>query len=343
MACHAVGKPEPKLTWTHAGKPVPQNGQRYSILPDGTLRIIDTQKSDSGTYICTATNIHGIDRAVYSLKILVPPSRPSLHVTETTSSSIRLQWSIDDDGGTSDASKEVEARTKGRAPEAPPPFQFVTTNSSQATLYLTQWEDGGCPIIHFQVEYRRIGLSGWTTVGSKIPPSRTYAVGGLTAGHKYQVRVKAFNAAGFTLKDYTVSTPAAGKAGFRETYREAGEGWNLMSKEHDLDPNSIEWKDPRILVPGLISILAVMLTVVTVCICLRKKPLGKDIGNKAIPSEMCSAHGKNKGDLAEEYQIYSPIRRLPPTPPNPPPPSEARDSTGTAIRSFHREPTKWRS
>ncbi|RXG51247.1 Hemicentin-2, partial [Armadillidium vulgare] len=53
-----VGKPEPKLTWTHAGKPVPQNGQRYSILPDGTLRIIDTQKSDSGTYICTATNIH---------------------------------------------------------------------------------------------------------------------------------------------------------------------------------------------------------------------------------------------------------------------------------------------
>ena len=49
----------------------------------------------------------------------------------------------------------VEAKTKGRTPEAPPLFQFVTSNSSQATLYLTQWESGGCEISHFTVQYKR--------------------------------------------------------------------------------------------------------------------------------------------------------------------------------------------
>ena len=48
----------------------------------------------------------------------------------------------------------VEARTKGRSPESPPLFQFVTTNSSQATLYLTQWESGGCDITHFTIQYK---------------------------------------------------------------------------------------------------------------------------------------------------------------------------------------------
>ena len=57
----------------------------------------------------------------------------------------------------------VDARTKGRPPEAPPLFQFVTTNSSQATLYLTQWESGGCDISHFTVQYRQDSEAQWKT------------------------------------------------------------------------------------------------------------------------------------------------------------------------------------
>ena len=57
--------------------------------------------------------------------------------------------------GTSESSVVVEARTKGRSPEAPPQFQFLTSNSTQATLYLSQWGDGGCPITHFMVYYRK--------------------------------------------------------------------------------------------------------------------------------------------------------------------------------------------
>ena len=55
----------------------------------------------------------------------------------------------------------VTARTKGRTPEPPPPFQFITTNSSQATLYLTQWESGGCDITHFTIMYKLADSDHW--------------------------------------------------------------------------------------------------------------------------------------------------------------------------------------
>ena len=63
--------------------------------------------------------------------------------------------------GTSGASEMVEAKTKGQVPESPPLFQFVTTNSSQATLYLTQWEAGGCPITHFNIQFRKTSNKQW--------------------------------------------------------------------------------------------------------------------------------------------------------------------------------------
>nr|XP_053626185.1 cell adhesion molecule Dscam2-like [Cherax quadricarinatus] len=244
--------------------PIPDPHDRFRVQPDGTLTLADVQRSDSGRYTCTAVNHHGSDTVTYNLTVLVPPSAPLLHVTETTSSSIRVQWSVEDNGGaalqgatlhyrsaggewlraavdgdqrsftardlrcgtlhhfyltahnhigTSSVSSTEAARTKGRPPEAPPQFQFVTTNSSQATLYLAQWGDGGCPITHFSVQYRRDSTTHWTTVGSEVPPSRTFAVGGLEAGGRYLLRVTAHNSAGATPAQYTVTTPAYANAG----------------------------------------------------------------------------------------------------------------------------------
>ena len=43
---------------------------RISILPDGSLRIVNTQRTDSGLYMCRASNIHGNDQVEYNLRIL---------------------------------------------------------------------------------------------------------------------------------------------------------------------------------------------------------------------------------------------------------------------------------
>ena len=41
-----------------------------TVLPDGTLRIMGAQKSDSGIYTCKATNEHANDTVTYDLMVL---------------------------------------------------------------------------------------------------------------------------------------------------------------------------------------------------------------------------------------------------------------------------------
>ncbi|XP_069972795.1 cell adhesion molecule Dscam1 isoform X4 [Penaeus vannamei] len=367
LPCGAVGVPEPVLTWSHETLHIPESHSRFTVQPDGTLTLTDIQRSDSGQYTCTASNHHGVDSVTYNLTVLVPPSAPSLHVTETTASSIRVQWSVEDTGGaslqgatlhyrsaggewmtaevegshraytakglrcgtlhhfyltahnhigTSTASSTVEARTKGRPPEAPPQFQFVTSNSSQATLYLAQWSDGGCPISHYSVQYRLAGMSHWTTVGSEIPPSRTYAVGGLDAGERYELRVTAFNSAGATPAHYKVITPGRGGTGMGVS---AGGGvWGGAA------PTSPVWRDPRVLVPAAVSALALLLTVTTVCVCLRRRPSNTP-RQKEVPEGVTSS-GEEKTAMQAREDVYTTVRRPPPAPPQSTP--ELRDHNG---------------
>ncbi|XP_050729038.1 cell adhesion molecule Dscam2-like isoform X2 [Eriocheir sinensis] len=357
LACGAVGVPEPTLAWTHQGTPIPHAKSRAIVQGDGTLTLGDLERKDGGRYTCTATNTHGRDTATYHLTVLVPPSSPGLHVTETTASSIKVQWTVEDEGGAavlgatihyraaggtwtratvggetttftarelscgtlyhlyitvhnrvgrSEPSRTEAARTKGRPPQAPSQFQFVTTNSTQATLYLAQWGDGGCPITHFTLQYRPRPASPWTTVGTKILPSRTFPLGGLAAGVSYEVKVVAHNTAGATPALYTVTTPPQG-------HPESEVGAGVWESTSPAPPPA--WEDPRVLVPALVSVGALLLTLATVCVCVRRRP-----PNQPPKKGEAAAVGPGMGGAAEEKagrgeQLYTALRRPAPTPP----------------------------
>ena len=59
LSCEASGDPEPSVQWTLSGQPFPNSivSSRVSVVNDNqTLTFSETQKSDEGTYTCTAVN-----------------------------------------------------------------------------------------------------------------------------------------------------------------------------------------------------------------------------------------------------------------------------------------------
>jgi hypothetical protein len=64
--------------------------------------------------------------------------------------------------GSGSASSVVDVRTKGSKPEAPKLEHFLQVNATSVTLLLDTWQDGGCQIKAFAIEYRETaGGSNW--------------------------------------------------------------------------------------------------------------------------------------------------------------------------------------
>ncbi|CAL4075811.1 unnamed protein product, partial [Meganyctiphanes norvegica] len=329
-------------------------------FPDIGISLLDLRANNNGAY--NAASMNGVcGKSIltyYTLFVRVPPSKPSLHVTETTSSSIRVQWNVGDTGGavltgatlhyrsaggewqinemgndrrastvtglpcgtrhhfyltahnsigSSEASPTVEARTKGRPPEAPPQFQFITSNSSQATLYLSQWGDGGCQIKHFNIQYQKEDYSQWTKVGSEIAPRRTYAVVGLTGGTTYKLQVTAVNAAGHKTSYYTFTTPSMGHL---------GSGINVWGSADMSSPGQPLWRDPTVLVPAALSLLTLSLTCAAIACCLRKRPSRSPPRKIEADKSTKMTAAEEKAKLQAQDRTHTIMRRPQPEPPH---------------------------
>ncbi|NWV14374.1 MXRA5 protein, partial [Ptilonorhynchus violaceus] len=74
IPCDAVGEPKPFITWTKVstGALMTANSklQRFEIWKNGTLLIRNAQLQDRGQYLCTAQNLHGIDKMIVVLTVV---------------------------------------------------------------------------------------------------------------------------------------------------------------------------------------------------------------------------------------------------------------------------------
>ncbi|XP_030391159.1 hemicentin-2 isoform X3 [Gopherus evgoodei] len=73
LPCAARGIPEPRLTWSKDGVPVPEREGKFTLLPSGELMVKDAQGGDAGTYTCTAENSAGKATLQLQLAVHVPP------------------------------------------------------------------------------------------------------------------------------------------------------------------------------------------------------------------------------------------------------------------------------
>ncbi|XP_053312490.1 contactin-5 [Spea bombifrons] len=88
LECKPQASPKPTISWMKGDRAVRQN-KRVAVLPDGSLRILNTSKADEGKYTCRGENIFGSAEIVASVfvteptKIELTPKRTELTVGES--------------------------------------------------------------------------------------------------------------------------------------------------------------------------------------------------------------------------------------------------------------------
>ena len=71
FTCRVVGDPKPSVTWSRNGVVLSDSGrfEIYEEKDDFVLEVFDTTTQDTGTYVCTATNLAGQKMAEASLTV----------------------------------------------------------------------------------------------------------------------------------------------------------------------------------------------------------------------------------------------------------------------------------
>lgn len=108
--------------------------------------------------------------------------------------------------GSGTSSNIENARTKGNEPVAPLRQHFIRANVTSVLLELSSWQDGGCPISYFTIEFRRNGHSDWILVSSNIAPQARFIIPDLEPRTAYDLRITAHNNAGPKMAEYFFMT-----------------------------------------------------------------------------------------------------------------------------------------
>ncbi|XP_004768021.1 hemicentin-1 isoform X1 [Mustela putorius furo] len=73
LPCEVKSLPPPVITWAKETQLISPFSPRHTFLPSGSMKIIETRVSDSGMYLCVATNIAGNVTQSVKLNVHVPP------------------------------------------------------------------------------------------------------------------------------------------------------------------------------------------------------------------------------------------------------------------------------
>lgn len=178
--------------------------------------------------------------------------------------------------GWGNASVVLLTKTKGAAPINPPIFKLVRANSTFVTLRLEAWSDGGCPILHFVVEYKPAIDDKWRLVANNVHPKQApFVIPDLTPATHYNLRVTAHNSAGSTMMEYDFAT-----------HTMAGDILNAGPKSDGDSEKAAVFIDMALL--GLIGATVGIVLVVIFLVCLytkrRRKEEHKNAGPTCSPS-----------------------------------------------------------
>ncbi|KAK7882901.1 hypothetical protein WMY93_029075 [Mugilogobius chulae] len=103
-------------------------------------------------------------------------------------------------------SEIIEAKTHGKEPQFAKEHElFTSINASRVRLNLAGWNNGGCPITSFILEYRAVDSTAWTTA-QRTSLTKSYILYDLQEATWYELQMKVTNSAGSAEKRVTFAT-----------------------------------------------------------------------------------------------------------------------------------------
>ncbi|XP_024082904.1 Down syndrome cell adhesion molecule-like protein Dscam2 isoform X2 [Cimex lectularius] len=198
--------------------------------------------------------------------------------------------------GTGETSRVLTSRTEGGKPAKPSFRDFIRGNVSSVTLNLNTWNNNGCPILSFNIEYKEVTHSDWLTVGKDIQGKDIFDIVGLWPGKRYKIRVKAENSAGVTTAEYSFTT-----------LHNLGVTLSPTSVKILSEDNSV-YLEPGVILPIVASVLTLISIGVAVTICFRRKrncvtrPRHQQTTQTMVALD-------NKSNLAQREQYYAAVHK----------------------------------
>ncbi|XP_047739058.1 uncharacterized protein LOC125178708 [Hyalella azteca] len=102
--------------------------------------------------------------------------------------------------------------------------------------------------------------------------ARTFGVGGLQPGERYEIRVTAYNSAGATPALYTVTTAALYSADEQQMLGRGDGFWTPpQDSSRAMSSSDARWSNPRLIVPLILSASTLLLTSFSLCYFYHKR------------------------------------------------------------------------
>uniref|UniRef100_A0A3P9HI31 Cell adhesion molecule DSCAM n=1 Tax=Oryzias latipes TaxID=8090 RepID=A0A3P9HI31_ORYLA len=103
-------------------------------------------------------------------------------------------------------SEIIEAKTHGKEPQYSKEQElFTSINATRVKLNLSGWNNGGCPITSFTLEYRAADSPTWTTA-QRTSLTKSYILYDLQEATWYELQMKVYNSAGYAEKRVKFAT-----------------------------------------------------------------------------------------------------------------------------------------
>jgi hypothetical protein len=107
--------------------------------------------------------------------------------------------------------RQITGKTRGSTPIAPDKETLLASiNATSVLINLFVFRDGGCPLLHYALKYKRQHEKMWTRISDYLEASkRTIVIDGLHSHSWYHLQITAYSQAGSSEAEYSFLTMMA--------------------------------------------------------------------------------------------------------------------------------------